>query len=765
MASRIFRVDVSKSARDFQHVATEPGLGMLDESGANFAILRQWIGDYAAEPFWEQPDLVSFHLRRDGSRLERFTLASVTPADLQKGLNEEFEDLQAKLRKARPETSGEQSLHRVATKTIRDIAQDPEANDFECFLFKYRTEGEPWRLVWCWGFQRLDQQPSKSHICGDEDCHQLFVQRTGTKAICPGCATVSRRAGAGVVGGGGAFSAGRLLTAGLIGVLLLALLLLLGQPKLVVTPESWSGSAGSEVTFEVEQRRYFFFKSDVTEGTLALSHDRRILEFASGTKAKARGAGKTLVTFRYGDRVKDVIVDVAAAGPATSLAIVPEAIHLGLGTTVKLKAVGASEAGEEVDVTDQVDWEVADKEFAALHDGYVEGVKVGKTVLRAKLQKDAFAEPLTAEVELSVDAIEFTAMRVDASPAALRRLQKAEVETTVVDEDGKEYSVVGSSKLNLDVSPENLGDVDLATFIARESGSGELKASFNQLSAKAAISVSGLPSGEFEVSPREINLALYEYFHLDVICDDLTKIEATSSNPAVAIPLHNEHIVANGIGSTDITFTYNGKSHTVRVNVGTTEYADIWIDPDRIVLKPGQRRLVKVVGRTSDGRSIELAPQSLTWEAQPLSEYASFDRGTLYLSAHAPTPRAQRLVARVGEFLVADALVEVVGTGGVGLVVADNNEFMTYPPIPLLDLNVGSYVGRGLVFRGSHPVIGEGLASDHILIKSGLAPGTVITGVNDTVFDGWSPDRIRQHFLEHPITQEDQLVVRRLDGT
>ena len=50
MANHLFRLDLSDGAEDFQKTATEPGLAMLDASGANYATLNRWLGDFAAEP-------------------------------------------------------------------------------------------------------------------------------------------------------------------------------------------------------------------------------------------------------------------------------------------------------------------------------------------------------------------------------------------------------------------------------------------------------------------------------------------------------------------------------------------------------------------------------------------------------------------------------------------------------------------------------------------------------------------------------------------
>ena len=48
MTTPLFCLDLSEVARDYRHTALEPGLPLLDRQGVNYAILKQWLGDYVA---------------------------------------------------------------------------------------------------------------------------------------------------------------------------------------------------------------------------------------------------------------------------------------------------------------------------------------------------------------------------------------------------------------------------------------------------------------------------------------------------------------------------------------------------------------------------------------------------------------------------------------------------------------------------------------------------------------------------------------------
>ena len=82
MATRFVRVDLSETARDYRPIAVEPGVPMLDRSGANSRILFRWLGGMVAEPLWEG-DTVGFYVRDDkGGRLEDVICQPASAQDL-----------------------------------------------------------------------------------------------------------------------------------------------------------------------------------------------------------------------------------------------------------------------------------------------------------------------------------------------------------------------------------------------------------------------------------------------------------------------------------------------------------------------------------------------------------------------------------------------------------------------------------------------------------------------------------------------------------
>ncbi|MDH3719838.1 MAG: hypothetical protein OES79_17085, partial [Planctomycetota bacterium] len=194
MSSRLFRVDLAEGARDFKHIATEPGLAMLDPQNVNYGLISKWLGELAAEPDWESADVVSFYVRQpERGRLADIRCGPASVRDLQGKLSADLEAIGQRLRKVKAESSTEQLLHNMLTRQYKHITEDLAARSADCCFIKYRRPGEPWRLVWCWGYQRTDLEPAKACVCSNDQCAYLFVNRKGTKARCPICATVPRR--------------------------------------------------------------------------------------------------------------------------------------------------------------------------------------------------------------------------------------------------------------------------------------------------------------------------------------------------------------------------------------------------------------------------------------------------------------------------------------------------------------------------------------------------------------------------------------------
>src|SRR5271157_269062 len=187
MATRFVRVDLSETARDYRPIAVEPGVPMLDRSGANARIIYRWLGGMVAEPVWDG-DTVGFYVRDDkGGRLEDVICQPASSQDLQGLLRDDLAKLRQRLNQSRGETPTERTLRKILVRTFDELVDNPARTDLDSYFFRYRDVLGNWRLIWCWGYERLDHEPAPSVVCTDPDCNQLFVRRPGKSPRCPSC--------------------------------------------------------------------------------------------------------------------------------------------------------------------------------------------------------------------------------------------------------------------------------------------------------------------------------------------------------------------------------------------------------------------------------------------------------------------------------------------------------------------------------------------------------------------------------------------------
>ena len=298
MATRFVRVDLSETARDYRPIAVEPGVPMLDRSGANSRILFRWLGGMVAEPVWED-DTVGFYVRDDkGGRLEDVICQPASAQDLQGILRDDLAKLRQRLDQSRGETPTERTLRKVLLRTFEELVDNPARTDLDSYFFQYRDVMGNWRLIWCWGYERLDHEPAPSVVCTDPDCNLLFVRRPGKSPRCPSCAGMLQA------------RPKRKTNWKIAALALLLLLLLLGgtgwwllrPAALVATPAQFTGPVGTRIDCKVMEKG-LFRKKDVTHDAVGITCDPRVARFNQATGSiRLTGVGQTKIEFQYGNR-------------------------------------------------------------------------------------------------------------------------------------------------------------------------------------------------------------------------------------------------------------------------------------------------------------------------------------------------------------------------------------------------------------------------------------------------------------------------------
>jgi len=754
MATQIFRVDLSEGARDFQPTATEPGLAMLDRPGANFAILHQWFGTLVAEPEWEGETVNFYVLEQEGGRIERVDCYPATKRDMEGPLADDLQTLQTRIKKVVPESSTEQLLLKIVRQQFQELTFDLEKSDFDCYFFKYRQGGGPWKLVWCWGFQRTDLQPCPSLICNNPECNQLFVRRPKTKNRCPGCQCFVDRKGRTGLAYKLRANALPLL---LLLIALLALFALFNRPKLVVSPGEWSGPPKSRVAFKVYDKRWYFFKSDVTAKVLPQSNEKRVMEFDKhGCTATARAMGQVTLSFHYEDRVTSIAAVVGPADPPDSISIEldPDKLVLGVGSTAKMTVWGQYEDRDPIDFTELVSWENSDDQIVVRRGARVEGVAPGEATIKAFFPVKVGEDPLADSAELTVKEVDYQTVEVSIDPNEIPVGGSGKMTIDALDADDERYCMLGSRILETRIEPSDLAEVDGDYVAGRKVGPAKLTATIlkpnETISEPCDFTVTDgtLLAGDIG-GPEKVKVRVDEYVSVDLASASILPFEGVSEDPAIAEALSGDdpEIVGRSVGTTKVTFTQGENEAVIEVEVIPTNIVGLRIEPSDITLSVGESQMVRVLAVTDDGQ-FDMAPDRIEWVTQPKADYAQFNRDLMELIGGRATPESESedLVAKVDDF-GAQATVQV---GGDPLAVAmADGEFGAHPPINGAiggDIGLGDY-GTGAIVDNGIGIGAYGAGSPWV--GSGIPAGSVITGLGGTDLAALGPGGIREYIGTH----------------
>ncbi len=251
--------------------------------------------------------------------------------------------------------------------SFQNVVDNPGRNDHDSYFFKYKDVLGNWRLVWCWGYERLDQEPAPAVICTDPDCNLLFVRRPGKSPRCPACSgTIVPRK-----------KKSKRKFAAMWLLLLLLLLLGLGiwrpwQPPLTAIPGDCSGTVGKHFDCKVFAKGLFFGRNDVTREAIGVSLDRQIAKFdRNGGGINLTGEGTTAVQFRYRGRIAEVTVTATPSpnpNELVGLELSPAGpIDLPLGQMVRLQAFATYGDGRRVQVpSERLKWFSQEKSVPGL---------------------------------------------------------------------------------------------------------------------------------------------------------------------------------------------------------------------------------------------------------------------------------------------------------------------------------------------------------------------------------------------------------------
>ena len=683
MAQRFVRVDLSDSARDFRPIALEPGVPMLDSANANGRIIHRWLGDLAGEPEMAGDSVNYFVRTNDGGRLEDVSCLPATEEDLRGPLADELKKLEERLSAVKAENSTERLLLHVLTENLEDLLHNDARSDRSNYFFKYRDVLGRLRLVWCWGFQRMDLQPAPTVLCADDACNLLFLKRPGQSPKCPACqAALPTKP-----------KKKKRSKVPLLLLLLLLLCLLAGgtwywnSTRLVARPAEWTGPEGGRIRFQVVRPGIFGFgEKDLTHQAIALSEDPRVVRVdPTGTFGAALSQGQTIVRFYLAGRTAETTFTVTELGAPERVSIEPQLVELGIGTTGRLRLIGHYAGDVTTDLTEVAEWTPLDDDVVYACNGLVEGLAVGTSTVAARLPyRQSVPAPseenpdpgiaqaadgswyrteyLDATANVSVIDVEFTSIEASVVPEAVALGGSGKLQIDGVAADGRRYALLESSRLALSVEPSHVATPRGTTLAAEQLGVARLIASFAGQTGEGEFEVvGGVGVDALVVAPETMRMAVGEIADLSIATPMRGRIDVVSSDPAVLDITSDRRLIGRAEGAAVVTVSQAGESRTVQVTVRNEEIRTLEISPSRLVVPVDQDHRIRVFGRLASGSRIELAPDSVQAESVPSPLYADYDPRRVALKGRSPTtPEAPQSLALRWANLSDTAPVDVV---------------------------------------------------------------------------------------------------------
>ncbi len=669
MSTRFLRLDLSSGARDFQVVALEPGLPLLDRPNTTYQVLKKWLGRLVAEPEWHGDSVDLFVCDAEGRRLHDVKCEPVSADELRhdRGLRKDLEGIAERLKQSKPQSDTEARILKVIRGHFNDLATKGTPSDRECHFFKYHG-GDRWRLVWAWGYQRKDVAPASPMICTNPQCSLLFVRHRGGSRSCPACEEATSRPA----------PKGPRKSRRWIAVLLLVLVaatigylvhsiwhpfsLLPSGPKLSVQPGDWTGPVGSRIEFVAKYLDSKGEETDVSTRVIAVVDNPKVVDLDDvGIAASVRAPGKTVVHFYLGTDEAHATLRAEPPSNPAKIAMEPAQVTLGIGSTQQLRLWGEFEDGRKVDLTEAAEWLPVEGGNAYCLGGLLEGVAEGKSTVRARYAATTSEPSLEASAEVSVAEDQYTSLKLALTPSSLIEGEGAKLEVEATTDSGETRSLLKSSKLKMSVDPPHLATVLDDRLLAARAGSGSLKASYEGLSTSLDFTVEcDTTPARFEVRPKHLPLVVGEMAELDVVTSGGDPIHIASSAPEIAEVRDGCQVIGRAVGTATVTVSQEARQQQVEVEVTRAQIRSIKLVPSRPKVPVDDSIRLRVVGCCDEGREVNLAADQLVWERLPLATFADFDVKTLDLRGLRPTGGArQTMVCRHGDARTT-AQVEVV---------------------------------------------------------------------------------------------------------
>ncbi len=645
MAKPFVRVDLSDAARDFQPVAIEPGLALLDKANANSRLWFKWLGRLAAEAEWDGESVKFFVQDDHGGRLEEVVVQPVSEEDLRGPLKEEVALLAERLAKARADSPSERLVLGKLREDFAALVDDPSRLDRDCFFFRYRDPQRRWRLVWCVGYQRREAAAAAAVICTDPDCNLLFVRRPGGSARCPGCRAMPLVA---PVSRSRAWRAAVVLLL-LLGIVAALLLWRRPEPQVAVQPPERPGTAAfskdsaekpevpqaepskkpaapspeavekpaaqGSSSQSVEQPASPASSAQPIENPAAQTSQRQSVD-QPAIESRREPAGEPKESAQASGRAASPTVEHAKPSEVAILSDQGPLVRFPVGAEFDDFRVEARYADGFTRIVNKSATLRTTEEAASapvsFSGGKMRGVHPGKTTVQAEFGGVTSKQGLEVEVTESADVQE---IRLVPSPVALRPGESLRLAAFGYREGKSLGSISDLASLTWKSSDESVVGIAGPVATAKRLGQANITAQLGSVTSRPAeITVAEGRAAALRVEPTALRIRVGESVPvgdgLRVLRGELDvsrQAAVESLSPAVRYDPERHSLIGTSPGRCVVRFAYGDQAASALVEVAAASYGEgqVSIEPASAVFSVGQAIPLRVFLTEPGGRRVD----------------------------------------------------------------------------------------------------------------------------------------------------------------
>ena len=392
---------------------------------------------------------------------------------------------------------------------------------------------------------------------------------------------------------------------------------------ITVSPAETLTLAGLQNRFQATAVFIDGSQQDITEFASWSSANPAIATIASDAISTALSKGKTDIVASF-NGASGTAVLLVSESRAQALILQPSAPVLAMGTSQAMQALLLLEDKTQINVTEQVDWTIANPSIATIDDsvsnkGFVQSQSPGISTINVSL---SFASTsLNASTSITVTDASVTGLVLTPTNLALAKGGSGQFQLSAHFSDGSSADVTADAIwLSEDTSIASIGYTgSLAGLVsAIATGSTRIQASFAGSEIIGDIVVSDAQITFIQITPSIINVAKgsSKYLTAKAFYTDGSSIDITAASSWVAINPALVHVetgnaqagLTTGVakGLTQVSINYLGFTSKIPIHVSAAIISDIQITPQNTSIANGLSLNYHASAIYSDGTVVDI---------------------------------------------------------------------------------------------------------------------------------------------------------------